>query len=122
MWGVGHPDYDPVPTFQQCISRVRQPLRARLETVVAAVGAAAQAFETAAATGQLHTVPQTTTVGTVTKAEMETSTRRGWCRRSRQGARSTTTYLRLPAPVARCACIERSARLTTFFRRPTTRF
>lgn len=71
MWGVTHPDHEPVPTFQQCISKARQPLRARLEAVVPTVGAAAQAFETAAATGQLHTVLQTTAVGTVTTAEMK---------------------------------------------------
>jgi hypothetical protein len=70
MWGVTHPEYEPVPTFQQCIGKAKQPLRARLDAVVPIVGTAAQDFETAATAGQLHTVPQTTAVSPVTAAEM----------------------------------------------------
>jgi hypothetical protein len=74
MRKLDKPPHNPGEVFLTCISRVRnQELKARLEAVQSHIAAAATAFDTAAATAQLHTIPTETTVGErghVTKDEM----------------------------------------------------
>ena len=122
MWGANRPPYQPIPTFQLCISNVQDPqLRARLVAATQHVGATAQAFEAAASSGQLHLVPETTDVGTVTASEMKDVYTSRMVPKPSHGDRSTTRSSSYRAAAARHGCIETSGRSTTSSpRRATT--
>ena len=72
MWSLKPPDLDTEETYETCISRVRSmQLKARLEAVKHDVVVAADEYEVAAVTAQLHSIVSTDNVGAlVTQEEM----------------------------------------------------
>lgn len=71
MWKLEKPVRAAGPTYATCISRVNAGLKARLDAVKQDIVDASNAFETAADTASLHTLPHPSLVGgDITKTEM----------------------------------------------------
>ena len=98
MWKVPKPTWTSGQAFLKCISRVSDPaLKARLHLIEGEIVQASDAFEAAAASVTLHTLPKATHVGGVTKDEMSDVYTHRMARKRRAGRAIYDEILAAPA-------------------------